>query len=218
MGMTNWESNQEIINRRICASLVLPNDVFRWLKQACGDAKKRANKANKELIGHMKEEYLIKEPEVAQNFKNFLGKNLGEHQVLRSHVAKIMLLSKDLPFCLSNFWVNYQKRYEFNPPHDHSGVFSFVIFVHIPYDLKKEEKHFGIPNEYHEWGMTNYTAKFAFFNTNPDGGIRCDALEVDKSFEGKMIIFPSKQVHMVFPFYTSKDYRVTVSGNIRFQV
>ena len=35
-------------------------------------------------------------------------------------------------FELNNFWVNYQKQYEFNPLHDHSGIYSFVIFVKIP--------------------------------------------------------------------------------------
>ena len=30
-------------------------------------------------------------------------------------------------FILNSFWVNYQKQYEFNPIHDHTGLFSFVI-------------------------------------------------------------------------------------------
>ena len=43
-------------------------------------------------------------------------------------------------------------------------------------------------------------------------------LDVDKSFEGQMVMFPSKLQHLVYPFYTSDDYRITVSGNINFWV
>ena len=86
-------------------------------------------------------------------------------------------------------------------------------FVKIPYDLEKEEKYFTK-------SFTNkpMTSKFAFQYINIDGDISTDCLDVDKSFEGKIILFPSKQVHTVFPFYTSNDYRVTVSGNIRLKI
>ena len=39
-------------------------------------------------------------------------------------------------------------------------------------------------------------------------------LAVDKTFEGKMLMFDASQMHYVSPFYTSNDYRITVSGNI----
>jgi hypothetical protein len=39
-------------------------------------------------------------------------------------------------------------------------------------------------------------------------------IDVDKSFEGKMLMFPNSAYHTVYPFYTSDDYRITVSGNL----
>ena len=39
-------------------------------------------------------------------------------------------------------------------------------------------------------------------------------MPVDKSYERKIILFPGDTLHSVSPFYTSDDYRVTVSGNI----
>jgi len=219
MGLTNWELDQKTIGRVVCAPLTLPDDVFSWVKKACWDAKKKANKANKKLIGHIKEEYFITEPNIAQSFKDFLGNHGLAHRLCREHIERIDILSAPRPFFLPQLWCNFQKRYEFNPPHDHSGVFSFVIFVKIPYDIKKEEACFPeIVTEEKAWGKTNYASKFAFLYLNTAGAIQCDALRVDKSYEGKMIIFPAKQVHMVFPFYTSKDYRITVSGNIKFNV
>ena len=43
-------------------------------------------------------------------------------------------------------------------------------------------------------------------------------IDVDKSFEGKMLVFPSKLQHLVYPFYTSDEHRITVSGNVNFWV
>ena len=44
-----------------------------------------------------------------------------------------------------------------------------------------------------------------------------DSIPVDKSFEGKMIMFPASQYHAVYPFYTSDEERITVSGNLKFK-
>ena len=41
---------------------------------------------------------------------------------------------------ISALWVNFQKKHEFNPMHDHSGVFSFVIWMKIPTDWKEQAK------------------------------------------------------------------------------
>ena len=41
---------------------------------------------------------------------------------------------------MNRLWVNYQKKYEFNPLHDHSGMFSFVIWMKIPYEHDNEKE------------------------------------------------------------------------------
>ena len=43
-------------------------------------------------------------------------------------------------YILSALWVNYQKKNEFNPPHDHDGKLSFVIYLDIPEALKEENQ------------------------------------------------------------------------------
>ena len=35
-----------------------------------------------------------------------------------------------------------------------------------------------------------------------------------KSDEKKIIMFPAGLNHVVYPFYTSDDYRITISGNV----
>ena len=34
-------------------------------------------------------------------------------------------------------WINYLKQFDFNPPHDHDGKLSFVIYCQIPDELKE---------------------------------------------------------------------------------
>ena len=45
-------------------------------------------------------------------------------------------------FKLKKLWVNYQKKHDFNPLHIHSGIFSFAIWVKIPYDVKEEMERY----------------------------------------------------------------------------
>ena len=125
-----------------------------------------------------------------------------------------VFLTKNCEISISSTWVNFQKKYEFNPPHYHTGVLSWIIFVNIPYDLEEENKVFP------KIGGDSSTSRLSFLTLNPHevGCINHVRLNVDKSYEGKIVVFPSTQQHQVFPFYTSDDYRITVSGNVFFDV
>jgi hypothetical protein len=102
------------------------------------------------------------------------------------------------------------KKYEFNPIHTHSGIFSFIIFLQIPYDLSKEDKVFPSVNNH------KLTSRLVFLVDDKYNRNTNLSLDVDKSFENTMLIFPAKTPHLVYPFYTSKNERITVSGNIHF--
>ena len=195
----------------------LPPELFVWLKGACKKAKAEGEKANSYLVGHIKEEYHINK--FAKNFINFLLR-CASSKSLNKHLVKVTCLSEDRPLYLHTMWVNYMKKHEFNPPHNHSGVMSFVIFIKIPYDLKEEEKQFLMDRKRRlsSTPRLNYTSRLAFINTLSDGSIGLQTIDVDKSYEGKMFMFPSAQLHEVFPFYTSNGYRITVSGNLRLKV
>ena len=119
------------------------------------------------------------------------------------------VLFNDAPLGLDNYWINFQKKYEFNPPHSHSGVFSFVIWLKIPYDLQEELDYFGDVNQ------GSKTSMFNFLYTDGLGKIKTYNVHVDKNFEGKICMFPSNMLHYVNPFYTSDDYRISLSGNIK---
>ena len=123
--------------------------------------------------------------------------------------------SKELPFMdkpdlrAESFWVNFQKKHEFNPIHNHSGLYSFNIFVKIPYDLKKE---FDSPRTQNI--EQRFPGCFSFYCGNGLGEFVPHVIEADKEWEQVIILFPSITQHCVYPFYTSDDYRITVSGNL----
>ena len=57
---------------------------------------------------------------------------------------------------------------------------------------------------------------FCFLLTNEMGQITDHVIPADKEWEGKMALFPANMNHQVYPFYTSDEYRVSISGNIGF--
>jgi len=109
-------------------------------------------------------------------------------------------------------WVNFMKKYEFNPIHSHSGRLSFVIWYKVPFYIE-DEIRYG-PSK--RVDNDNFTACFQFIHpVNDETGIGFKSLRVDKSYEGKIILFPSYLSHAVYPFYTSNDYRISIAGNIK---
>ena len=107
-------------------------------------------------------------------------------------------------------WVNFQKKYEFNPIHNHGGVFSFVIWMYIPSSYKKECKLKFVKH-------ANYkpVATFQFVTVNILGQTITHEYNLEPEDEGTMLFFPSQLNHQVYPFYTSNKKRITISGNIK---
>ena len=113
-------------------------------------------------------------------------------------------------FSLESLWVNFQKQHEFNPPHDHSGVYSFVIWMQIPTSYAEQKK---LPI-CAESNADNHISNFAFSYTNTLGRVSTFAYNMEKEAEGYMVMFPSQMLHQVFPFYDNDGERISISGNI----
>ena len=217
--MTKWEEftkqhDFQFFNFNIAAEEINKKD-FDFLKKECVKAKERGMLYNKTLVGHIKEEYQM--PGISKSLHTYLCSVASTHKNFESFNKRLDVLSENKPLYLHSFWVNYMKKHEFNPLHNHDGIYSFVIFVNIPYDLTEEENYFADVS-IKESKSEIQTSKFNFVNINPDGRIVSTIAQVDKSFEGKMFMFPASQFHIVYPFYTSDDYRITVSGNLKIKV
>ena len=113
-------------------------------------------------------------------------------------------------------WINFQKKYEYNPMHLHNGVFSFVIWYKIPFH-KEDEIEYGAGKDRGPEFNHNGEFEFVYYDFYNER-VEFAPLNVDKKMEGYMAIFPSTLQHIVYPFYTSDDYRITLSGNINYRI
>ena len=113
-------------------------------------------------------------------------------------------------YVMQPWWVNYQKQNEFNPLHDHNGVYSFVIWLKIPTEYAEQNKN----------NNTNAPLKstFSFVYSNILGQVKSEFFPLGKEYEGTMVFFPSTLKHEVHPFYNCEEDRISISGNILLKV
>lgn len=120
----------------------------------------------------------------------------------QDYLSTYKSLSHSVPFATGNPWFNLQKRGEFVPNHTHDGVLSYSAWFKIPYDVEEETKD-GV-----------YASCFQFNYSTITGNLFSEIIKIDKSFEGKIMMFPSSLSHCVYPFHTVDDVRISMSGNI----
>ena len=113
-------------------------------------------------------------------------------------------------FELDNLWVNYMKQHEFNPLHDHNGLFSFVIFVKIPTDWREQHALSLSANS-----NSPYASDLQFVWPDEDHELVCRNFSLSSEDEGRMLFFPASLQHQVYPFYKTEEERITISGNIQ---
>ena len=166
-----------------------------------------------------------------ENFKNSLAGNIDSSYVLMDrgdwfwlnvisplemrYAAEFRNLGEKLPtqikhpYCLGKWWVNYQKQNEFNPVHNHSGIYSFVIWMKIPYDGRKQNQ-----KDIARHSNTPSIGDFQFTYSNMMGKSCIETYRLSPHYEGTMLFFPSQLPHQVYPFYDCDEERISVSGNI----
>ena len=113
------------------------------------------------------------------------------------------------PYYLNSFWVNYQKQNEFNPLHDHVGVYSFVIWMKIPTNHSEQNK-----NPIALKANNQLISTFQFHYTNILGQMTQFTYSMNPEMEGTMLFFPAKLQHCVYPFFNCDKDRISISGNI----
>ena len=105
---------------------------------------------------------------------------------------------------LDALWANFQGPGDFNPPHDHGGSLSWVIFLEIPEVLKFENSKYK--------GRSAGPGGITFiYGDGPRESVTHHWFVPEA---GDMYIFPAWLKLWVFPF-KSKCTRVSVSGNVR---
>ena len=175
--------------------------------------------ANEELIGHIDHEYFLPE-QCRQQLETLVlpmvGAYLQEYPIYNR--AKLSVLSDGAPIFLRDAWVNFQKKYEYNPVHDHGvdtimGI-SFTTWTKIPKQIADGEEY-KASALYNSSGVADGYLQFHFGQTGIRGleELRPPFSKTVKPEVGKLYMFPSWCQHCVYPF-EGKGERRTVAGNL----
>jgi hypothetical protein len=168
---------------------------------------------NEKLAGNIEKEFILKK---SAEHLNYYISSVAPLYWKNTHLPSN---TKQKHFIKKNntdydVWVNFQKKGEINPVHNHGGDLSFVIYIQLPY-LYEEENN--LPSYKNSNIQVAGTFNFIYPCSAVRGGIASFMVKTDKSFEGKMIVFDSALSHIVYPFFTSDDYRISVAGNIEIE-
>jgi hypothetical protein len=170
-----------------------------------------SKKNNHQLVGNIRKEFvLVKSKEY---INRLLEPYIWEFDREFKYLSSIAVLNKDCLLTLDSAWVNFQEKYEFNPTHSHSGILSFVIWISIPYAIQDE-----IENSPGAESRNPLAGHFTFHYTNSLGKICHQDIKADRTMENHFFLFPAELSHSVSPFYTTDKYRISVSGNFKFQI
>jgi hypothetical protein len=110
---------------------------------------------------------------------------------------------------LLDAWVNLQQSGEYFSAHTHAGVFSFALWITVPFTQADERAWREARGK-----SGGETANFTFHYTDALGRITPYCIPVDSSYENTCILFPGEMMHSVTPYYSTDARRITVSGNI----
>ena len=194
----------------------VPNNILNDLNYKVNDIIannfNNASAYNFNLAGIIEHEVFLNDVELLTPFVLNLSRIFWEFEYNYENANKVHKLD--------SAWINFQKKYEHNPLHKHDGNLSFVIWLKIPFDLNNERKFSSAKNS----NFANETASFAFIYNDVSNetssnsmGVHTHCIPINKNVEGHIILFKSSLHHLVYPFYTSDEYRISVAGNIRIE-
>ena len=195
---------------------IIPAEIYQHLNKEIVDihrasetgtlVEKGIMRMNPSLAGQITKEYQItKSRELLDPFLEEMGKVYQE---------KWNYYPKENPnnnkLTVESVWVNMQKKLEVNPLHSHDGTLSFVAWLHVPFKLEDERNMENCKNS----RTVELASTFQFVYTTALGTIANCPMFVESGWEATIIMFPAKLLHMVYPFQTSDDYRISIAGNL----
>ena len=179
--------------------LRISEDFQKKLLSGAAEARKNKKDYRHMLAGIIKEEYAYEDrAKYVDEIAQFLGVYDLAYQKWKNEEYK-----HKPEYLLKSLWVNYMKKSEYNPPHDHADYLSFVIFLKVPEEITKEQK------EYKGNSAGPGSLTFLYGDGNRQSITYQSVVPQDRD----IFIFPAWIKHYVAPFYSDVT-RISVSGNI----
>lgn len=210
--ITELDVRTDTVGSRKFIILDLPNDLVSELKKDCST--NCSNYAyNHRLAGNITTEIDLRTKATQSRWYRELQKicaacieyysSITDNQDIES-AKRFQPDRGDFSLRIGEIWYNSMLPGEFNPIHRHEGVFSFVLFLDIPYSINEE--------------FSQAKSKFSNLPSSGCFSFICDGkpkiIHADKSWNGKLIFFSSEMLHCVYPYSSSSAPRLTVSGNL----
>ena len=199
----------------------LPQQMIDYLWERIDIAKKEQKYRKNSLVGHISHSYNLEDPQnvIISNLLHILynpNDNPKMYEFINKEVRCVydrVRREKFLEPHLDDLWVNFQKKGEFQPLHNHSGTFSFVIWMDIPYHPKDEAK---LPLG-QSTSKTQHGGNFTIaMSGDTSRSVKEYFIRLSPEMNGYCCFFPSDLCHQVYPFYTSDKDRISISGNISY--
>jgi len=189
----------------------LPKDIVDNLWKLIEESKKQPDDMKPELAGNISSSIRLdsNSPLIEDFVTNVIGSFIQQNIDSFGPPWRVTM-KEGQGWNLESLWVNFQRKHEFNPPHDHSGVYSFVIWMQIPTSYAEQKKLPICANS----NADNHISNFTFSYTNTLGKVSTFAYNMEKEAEGYMVMFPAQMLHQVFPFYENDGERISISGNV----
>lgn len=159
--------------------------------------KKENNLYKKELANTVKEEFEFDKNLFSNLFKPYLNAYL--HAAEQWYNKKIAT-SLEITHC----WINFMKKNEFVPLHDHNTDLSSVLYLDVPEKIEKESIEFL--NKFGGPGAIIFK-----YGENKKLNITTSIIRPKKN---DLLIFPSSLIHMVYPF-NFEGTRISIATNYK---
>ena len=188
---------------------IIPPDIYQDLNKEIVDIHTNdsgIHKMNESLAGQITKEYeLTKSRQLLDPYLEEMG---------RAYQKEWNYYPKENPndnkLKVESVWVNMQKKLEVYPLHNHDGTLSFVAWLYVPFKLEDERNMENCKNS----RTVELSSTFQFVYTTALGNIANCPMFEESGWEAQIIMFPAKLLHMVYPFQTSDDYRISIAGNL----
>jgi len=187
----------------------VPLEVFNYLQKLYQVQKKNLPKANKQLVGKIKDE-------VSLFYGGQDSEKMHRHNFISQDILKWFYSTfkhyldwnkiNEYNMNINSIWVNEMKAHEYNPVHIHQGMLytglSSVMIMNLPKDTGVEYSAESKPMNGRLQIIGASAGQFAKTDYSPNMRV------------GDFYIFPYDMRHCVYPFNRTKEKRRTLVCNV----